>query len=111
MFHEEKYGQIGDSCLKKNKGSKSFLLKKTRDPCHLANQDKGASCVAILICYNRLVIRLCIYNNGLRILYHGLYRLFIMDRGFCELRIRNNELRIRHIHNRLGILSKRKLRY
>ena len=48
MFHEEKNGQV--TLLNTNKGSKSFLLKKTRDRHRFAfaNEDKGASRIAIL---------------------------------------------------------------
>ena len=46
VFDEEKFGQV--TLLNINKGSKSFLLKKTRDRHRFANEDKGASRIAIL---------------------------------------------------------------
>ena len=49
VFHEEKFGQVQYlTLLNINKGSKSFLLKKTRDRHRFANEDKGASRIAIL---------------------------------------------------------------
>ena len=46
VLHEEKIGQV--ALLNINKGSKSFLLKNTRDRHRFANEDKGASRIAIL---------------------------------------------------------------
>ena len=46
VFREEKLGQV--TLLNINKGSKPFLLKKTRDRHRFANEDKGASHIAIL---------------------------------------------------------------
>ena len=46
VFHEENFEQV--TLLKIDKGSKPFLLKKTRDRYRFANEDKGASCIVIL---------------------------------------------------------------
>ena len=46
VFHEEQIEQV--NLLNINKGSKTCLLKKTRDRHHFANEDKGASRIAIL---------------------------------------------------------------
>ena len=67
--------------LKIDKGSKSFLLKKTRDRYRFANKDKGAFCVAILD--KGFVI---IIDYGCVIMDYRFfvmdYRFLIMDCGF-----------------------------
>ena len=66
--------------LKIDKGSKSFLLKGTRDRYRFANKDKEASRVAILDC------GFVIMDSGFVIIYYGCIIMdcgfFIMDCGF-----------------------------
>ena len=46
VIHKETLGRV--TLLNMDKRSKSFLLKKTRDRHRFANEDKGASRIAIL---------------------------------------------------------------